>query len=206
MLNFKEFLSFQLAVKQFEPVSIDSVLASLSKYGFDIGADIQPDVIKRSAGSILKVDQWNNKSRIIIDEEKLRELDESSSSSRSRGFSFLMFSRAVSWAKSNSKSSRSYSRSLSDQLKELNTASRDESEWMEEGRRIVPKTLNVARLSRGNLSKRLAFERIRIKTFSAPFQRFFTLYTLRTTILDSALDQLTLRIDGLEKTAKKVRH
>lgn len=194
-----------MAAKQFEPVPIDSVLASLSKYGFDIGADIKPDVIKRSAGSILKVENWNNKSRIVLDEEKLREFDEKFSSSRSRGSSFLFFSRAVGWSKSNSKSSRAYDHSISDQLRELNSATRDESEWMEEGRRIVPKTLNVARLSRGNLSKRLAFERIRIKTFSAPFQRFFTLYTLRATILDSVLDQLTTRIDGLEKTVEKVR-
>ena len=54
---------------QFTQLPIDEVLGSLSKYSFDIDADLRPDVIKRDFGSILKVEKKDNKSRIVLDEQ-----------------------------------------------------------------------------------------------------------------------------------------
>lgn len=163
---------------------IDTVLASLSKYGFDVSADIQPDVIKRDAGSILKVEIYNNKSRIVLDQSNYNALSESSSRSGQhtgrRGF-LGFFRRSSDFAHSNSKSSFSQIDNLSDQLQELNAASQNEAKWEIEGNKVVPKTLNVARIMRSRMKTTLTFNRIRLQTFRAPFERNFKIYTLRST-------------------------
>ena len=47
---FVEGMINQIATEQFKQVPIDTVLASLSNYGFDVGQDFKPDVIKRTFG------------------------------------------------------------------------------------------------------------------------------------------------------------
>ena len=62
------------SASHFAQVPIDQVLASVSSYGFDVSADLRPDVLKRDLGSILKVEEKNSKKHIKLDEEALKEV------------------------------------------------------------------------------------------------------------------------------------
>lgn len=193
-----------MSTSVFEQVNVDTALASLSKYGFDVGADLKPDVIKKDIGSILKIDKTGSKSHIILNNE--RERDSSNSQSRTGGFGFNIgkFGLTTNWGRSNEQKSSSKDKSLSDQLRELNEETNNEAKWEIEGDRVIPKSLNVARLTRAKMSKSLTFNRIRMQTFEAPFHRTFSLYTLTASVSASFLDQLPARIASLEKTTKQV--
>lgn len=175
-------LFFQLSLSVFAQVPIDVVLASLSKYGFDIGADIQPDVIKRDIGSVLKVEKYNNRSRIALNESRDHQTTNSDTMSITGkvGVEYLPLTASVEWAVANKKTDVQNYRSLSDQLRELNAASKNEIKWDIDGSRVVPKSLNVARLTRSKLRRTLTFNRIRLQTFDSPFQRNFKLYADRS--------------------------
>lgn len=198
-------LCFQLATNHFTHVPIDAALKSLSGYGFDIGADLRPDDIKRDAGSILKVEKSGSKTRIVLDEAKYSEFSSSHSNSGHRRNGGLFFRRSADWSRSHSTGGSSGSRSLNDQLQELNAAAQNEAQWDVQGTRVVPKTLNVARLTRAKLKKTLVFNRIRMQTFDAPFQKDFALYTLQSTVDQATVDDLTTRVARLQNTTEQVR-
>lgn len=167
----------QLASSSFAPVPIDTVLASLSKYGFDINADLKPDVIKRDLGSILKVEKKDDKSRIVFDTSKSSTTEDSAGGSAGVGGGFGGFTASVNAAYEWSKKRASEDKSLSDQLHELNTYSQNDVKYEIEGNRVVPKSLNVARITRSKLKKTLTFSRIRIQKSQTSFERTFKLYT-----------------------------
>lgn len=195
----------QISTNAFDQVPIDTVLASLSKYGFDIGADIKPDVIKKDIGSILKIEKTDSSSRIILDNQNDRDFSNSESNNGEFGlngeFGPCKFGLTAKWGRENQQTSSSKDRSLSDQLRALNEETKNEAHWEIEGDRVIPKSLNVARLTRAKLSKTLTFNRIRMQTFEAPFHRTFSLYTLRTSVSASFLDRLSSRVEELEGTS-----
>ena len=87
---FVEGMINQIASKSFKQVPIDTVLASLSKYGFDIGQDLKPDVIKKDIwGSIMTIEKKDEKSRIILDEANYKKIEESNSNSGGFGVGFM---------------------------------------------------------------------------------------------------------------------
>lgn len=202
---FVEGLVAQVSSSAFAQVSVDVALASLSKYGFDIGADIQPDVIKRDIGKVLEIQTVGSKTRIILNETSYRQFVDNQSRSGGGKAGFFKLSASANWANANSKSSVSDDRSLSDQLRELNSASQEEAQWDVQGNVVRPKSLNVARLTRSRMSKTLTFSRIRIQSFNAPFQRSFAVYTLRSTISASFLEQLTERVVNLQNVTQQTR-
>ena len=200
---FVEGMINQIATEQFKQVPIDTVLASLSKYGFDIGQDIKPDVIKRDMGSIMTIEKKDDKSRIILDEKNYNKIEQSSSASGKAGAKVPFVSASVEWANKNSKSSITETALLNDQLRELNTMSQKETQWDIEGDRVVPKSMNVARLARIKLGKTLSFSRIRVQTFSAPFDRKFAIHTYRAAASAAFLDKLSSRVSTLEADLRK---
>lgn len=167
----------QLASSSFAPVPIDIVLASLSKYGFDIKADLQPDVIKRNLGSILKVDKKNDKSRIVLATSMSGTAEDSTGGSAGLSVDLGAFSVSANAAYEWSQKRALENKSLSDQLNELNTYSQNDVQYEIEGNRVVPKSLNVARITRSKLKKTLTFNRIRIQKSQASFERNFQLDT-----------------------------
>ena len=93
----------QIASSQFKQVPIDEVLASLSKFGFDIGEDLQPDVIKRDLGSILTIEKRDEKSRIILNESNYKNFEESrTGSGGGKVGGFFGVSASAKWANGNS--------------------------------------------------------------------------------------------------------
>ena len=189
----------QIASSQFQQVPIDDVLASLSKFGFDIGEDLQPDVIKRDLGSILTIEKRDEKSRIILNESNYKNFEESrTGSGGGKAGGFFGISASAKWANGNSQKDTVDIRSLSDQLRELNTLSQRDIAWDVNGQMVVPKSLNVARLASSKLGRTISFSRIRIQSFLAPFDRLFAIYTNRAEAETSILDQLWARFNAFQ--------
>jgi hypothetical protein len=171
----------QLAIKQFQQVSVNDALETLSHYAFDISQDLKPDVIKHDMSSVIKIDKSSGKDRIVLDEDKYNKFDEKYSGKHRthshRGI--LGIHRATEWAKKNSHTEVNHLKTRDEQLHEMNQESQDESQWEFDGDKVVPKSLNVAELSRSKIGNTLSFSRVRIEKFVAPFERQFTLYASR---------------------------
>lgn len=66
---------------------------------------------------------------------------------------------------------------LSTQINEMNEAKQDDVKWALEGDQVIPKSLNVLRMTKENFKKGFNFERVvRVVSFS-PFVRYTALYT-----------------------------
>jgi hypothetical protein len=207
---FVEGLILQAAVSHFTMVSLENALDSLSDYGFDFDEDLQPDTVQRDLGSILRVDKHDNKTRIVVDEFQLSQLDESSSLSAgaTATVSFFGINGSVNWARNNAKKTSDETKSLNDQLHELNLVSHNDIRWAIEGNRVIPKSLNVARLSRSKTARSLKFQRVRLQQYSAAFDRTFGLYTSRAAVvlvapaLKSLERSLEAKVESLETSLK----
>jgi hypothetical protein len=66
-------------------------------------------------------------------------------------------------------------KSVSDQVKEINKLTQNNIEWKFDGNKIVPKSLNVARLHKSLFSKSLKINRIRRKIFVSEFKKTYTI-------------------------------
>jgi hypothetical protein len=149
----------QITQNGFSTVSIDNALSSLSKYSTNFDQDLKPDEIKSELSKILEVKKDGNKERIVLNKEYLEDLKrrESNSNSVSVGGTKgpLSIQASVSWAKDNSNESMNSNKSLSDQLTELNKETHNDIEWKFDGNKIIPKSLNVARLQKSSFSSLL---------------------------------------------------
>ena len=180
----------EAAAEVFTMVRLDKALDTLSKYGFDFDDDLKADHMKRDLGSVLKIEQYANASRIIVDETRYHELQQKNSGSGNgnagvKVLDLFGLDASANWAHDNSMSSKDDTKSLNDQLHQLNEASQNRIEWMVEGDVVVPKRLNVARLQRSSFGHGMTFQRVRIQSFSAPFEREFSIYT-RDSVLNPA--------------------
>ena len=110
----------------------------------------------------------------------------------------------ANWAQANEKTNIEELQSFGDQLRELNTVSHNEATWEREGNMVVPKSLDVAQIARANFSRTLTFERISIEISEAPFQRTFSMYTLRATAAVPLLDKLLEQIERLRADIEQV--
>ena len=196
----------QIAASSFAHVPIDEALSSLSKYGFDIREDLNPDVIKRNLGSVFTIETIGDESKIVLNTKNKDNLDTSSSSevgaevSASAGIPLVLEASvrgAVKTADNNAYSGASEKETLSDQLKKLNSQTQNDVKWEIEGNRIVPKSLNVVRLTRSKLGKTLSFSRVRRQTFTALFDRYFSLYPDRAVADMSILQNMISEISNL---------
>lgn len=159
----------------------DTVLATISKYSFDIGADLRPEIIKKDIGSLLSINKTDEKSRIIFDVKRYNDWANSDKlSGSSRGNLIGLFKASFGAAADISSRGTTNDQTLSDQMHELNTLSQNEAKWEIEGEKIIPKSLNVARILRSNMKTSLTFNRIRSKQFHVPFERNVKIYTSRS--------------------------
>jgi hypothetical protein len=169
----------QVAERSFSMVPIDEALSSLSKYTYDATGDMKADEIKRDLGEILVVEKTGNKSHIVNNKSRLAKNDNSDSSSisgsLSANFLFVTASAAFNYGHTNSHNSHEETKSLDDQLSDLNRESSNHVKWEIEGNKVVPKWLNVAKLQRSKMSSELRFNRIRRQIFSAPFNQLIEL-------------------------------
>ncbi len=170
----------------FKPVSFEDALASLSKYSLDFSGDLKPDLITKELSDIFKIEQVENKSRIIFDEKYYQELDKQSSSSGSGSASVSVFGlgggkASAQYAQSNKDKWLDKGSSLDDQLRELNTYSENKMKYEFEGEKIVPKSIQVSKLQSSSFKRTLKFERIKNFYYDADFNKVFDLNTVKST-------------------------
>lgn len=198
---FVEGLLTQVSISNFAMVPIAAALQTLSTYGFDFAPDLQADHVRKDLGSILNIERFDNKSRIVLNESSYRMLQQSSHDSGGGSVKLFGLKASVDWARDNSHHSANELTSLSDQLRELNMLSHNDFKWEINGDRVIPKSLNVARLGRSRLDRALTFRRVRLQAFDAAFEREFGMYTLRPVphpVSPSVVDQLQTRLTQLD--------
>lgn len=132
-------------VVDFKPVPIDTVLKSFSKYSTK---NLNPNIIKINLSKVLEVKTLGDKKHITANSEY----------SECAGFSA---SASLNYVKEKERSWTNSGKKLDDQLKELNSYSRDNIEWELEGEKIVPKSLKVSRLVKTSFNEKLNFENIK---------------------------------------------
>ncbi|CAM5998824.1 unnamed protein product [Sphagnum balticum] len=189
----------QLAAVAFQQVDFATALKTLSTFTLNVGGeDLRADEIALEVGRALTIEKSHNKSHLVYRGEESREGSDRSSfsgaiSSRGRfgifGGSFgvkMSREREIRWREDNS--------SVDDQLRELNADKTSDFQWQREGNRIVPKSLNVAKVSRGSFSRSLVSQRVRRQTFEAPFQREFALYTREADFAGNEANDIDLKL------------
>jgi len=176
--DFVEGLITQIASTSFRDVPIQDAMAAISAYGMDFSGDLKADEIIRDMGEVLKVENYGNQSRIVVDSSKKDAIQNRASVSYGASASLHgLFSGSMNFGIENDFSKSQESRSLQDQLAMLNRASRDQVKWEIQGTKVIPKSLNVAKVSRSRLSSTMTFSRIRAQEFTAAFSQKFSLYS-----------------------------
>jgi len=177
---FVEGLVSQIATSQFTHVDIDKALTAISACGIDFKGDLRADEIKRDLSEVLYVDTVHDKKQIKVNEDKNQQF--SNNFSVSGGVSGLpastwLIGSLLNLAAGNDFKIIQDTKSLNDQLTELNRKSDIGIKWEIEGTRVIPKSINVVRISRAKMTKTLTFTRVQRKQFSASFKKEFSLYS-----------------------------
>jgi len=73
---FVEGLIGHFASRQFAHVPISKSLKAISACGLDIRGDLRADEIQRDLGEILKIENFNNRSKIVFDNANIEQYDE----------------------------------------------------------------------------------------------------------------------------------
>lgn len=160
----------------FGPIEFDKGLDQLSKYNTD---DVSPDVIRSQMSKALKVETQGNKKHIVVDKEFSNSQSSKTGDGKDVGGSFGLgifgLSGSVKTVKERENAWSKSSRSLDDQLTELNKETKNEVEWKFDGEKIVPKSLNLAKLVKSKFKKDISFERIKRVVKDVKFKRNFVL-------------------------------
>ena len=179
----------QTAINAFNQISFDDAVKIFSKYSISFDDDfLEIETIKSDIGKIFEVTKSNNFSHIHVNNEFLESLKRKSMvtvSIQDEDVKFLGVIRIGSAIKVCNEKSKEWIRlekTLNEQLKEINTGLENDIQWRIDGESIVPRTINVARLSRALFFKTLTFNRIRKQFYyDALFQRKLSLYTSKYT-------------------------
>jgi hypothetical protein len=90
------------------------------------------------------------------------------------------------------------SKTLTDQLRELNEETSSHVTWSVEGKRVVPRSFNVAKLTASSLSKSLTFSHVKRRYTEAPFSRRTALYLKRSQVPRSEIQDLKVALAGIK--------
>jgi hypothetical protein len=192
----------QAAGAQFTYVPVEQALAQMSSFTANIGKDLQATEITEDLGSILEVARSDNKSHIVVNKnffEALKEQGKTDYSGGGQG-SFLGIINIDASVKKVQESSRDWqqaNKSLNDQLRILNEEAQSDVKWAIKGSQIVPKSIEVAKVSRSSFEKTLSFQRVRKQFYAAPFSRKTALYTYRAEQPASLSEQMQKAIDSM---------
>ena len=172
---FVEDLIRQATGRHFVPVAASEALKQLSTFGIDFSGDLTPEEILRDLGSVIEVKEVSSKVHLAVNEEILSQLKDKGlyqEGADGKG-SFLGIGLSGSYKMIRDKSSDwlSSSKSINDQLRELNDFSKKELVWAIDGRRVVPRTTQVPKVTSGSFGQTLTFHRVRWKLVEALFNR-----------------------------------
>ena len=154
-----------LSERSFEEVEFYQAIRHLSTFGMNFKEDLSPDIIEKNLTTIFKVEDYGNKSHIVLYNERQEHRSEATSSSNEVSAGFSLFGLfdiggSVEYYNSRRNDYDFKSKDYSEQLKEINTHAENGVQFYVEGRIIRPKCLNVAKLLRSRMERNLSFSRI----------------------------------------------
>jgi hypothetical protein len=195
--SFMSELLSQSIVESFNHVPIEKAAQELSRFATNFDQDLQADIIKRNLSSILEVKEKGGKSHIVLSGDTVDHLKTKDSVSGGNKVSagipgLIDASTAVNFAVDLERDELRSNKSLDDQLKELNEYSKNDIKWEIEGNKVIPKSLNVARLSKSSFEKSISFRRIMRELVEAPFTRKTSIYTAHSLNKDAHASLLEL--------------
>lgn len=157
----------------FNPVSLRNGLKMLSRYTFKFDQDLKLDEITSELSNLFKIEQLINNSRIIFDQEYYNELSDKQSVNIFEICGGLALASFVQTKLDKDKS-------LCEQLKELNSYSKNQIHYEFQGSKLVPKSIRLAKLQSLSFKNNLAFSRIKNVYLKADYLKKIILSTKKS--------------------------
>jgi hypothetical protein len=180
--EFIEGLIKQAATEHFRQIPIDEAIQALSKYSTNFDKDLTADVIKKDLGKVYEVKKINYQKHIKLNNEYLKSSKDQSSGDTSGSMKgWFGFEDSANHASSKLNEAVNSNKSLDDQLKILNKEHIYDVQWDIVGDKVIPKSINVAKINKVSFSSSMSFTRIRKQSFDALFHRKIVLSTLKFT-------------------------
>ena len=173
--NFVEDLIKQTSDIGLNSIPFDVAIDGLSKYNIDI--DLRPDVVKSEVKKLFKVESNEGKQQIVSNKEAYDKLSEGNRNEYKGGASGIGIQATYDQVNQQNKESESSKKNLLDQINEMKNACDNTIDWQLDGERVIPKTINVAKMARSRFEKGLVFRRVKIIINDHLFKRRFSLYT-----------------------------
>lgn len=167
--------------QKFSHEKFDQVVKSLSKYSLNIDQIANIEIIKKEFGKLFKLNQNGNKKFISIDSEFVDNLRKKNKNDELRigsesGVGGLCVETSVQFVRNKEVEWSKYSKSIVEQISELNCNNEDGIEWELKVMQILPKSLNVVKLKKSSfLTTTFHFPGVKIVQFIPKFQRSFTI-------------------------------
>jgi hypothetical protein len=192
----------------FKNANFDSAFELISKYSTDLSSDLLPSTIKDKMSNVFTINEFNNKSRITIN-DKRDDSGKESSSPAGEGklggnfLGMLGLDACIKFVNTKSNEWNKSAQSLNEQVGDLNSVSGSDIEWHVVGNEIVPKSLKVSLMKKASFTQNFTFNRIRREIYEAPFKREFSLYLWRSlkspAIITETMDEIK-RLDAEQRS------
>jgi microcystin-dependent protein len=180
--EFIEELIKKAAIEYFRQTPIDEVIQALSKYSTNFDKDLTADVIKKDLGKVYEVNKINDQKHIKLNNEYSKSSKGQSSQNKSDTLKgWFGLEDSANHASSKLNEAQNSGKSLDDQLKILNKEHVKDVQWDIVGDKVIPKSINVAKINKASFSRSMSFTRIRKQSFDALFHRKIILSTLKFT-------------------------
>ena len=207
---FVEDLIRQLADDGFKSVPFEQAISGISR--FNIDEDLQPDVINSELSKVFDVKQQGGKDHLVINREQYERLNDRTRNeyggSVSIGFKSFSFGSSYNQVNEKQKEMEKSGKSIDDQLKEFNKQSDTTVEYRFDGKKVVPKSLKVAKFTKSKFKKSIQFSRIRKVLSSYQFERKYSLFVSKAekvssfTGLQESIQLLLQKIESKENVFK----
>ena len=153
----------QMSEDGFKSVPFEQAVNGISR--FNIDKDIEPDEIISEYSKVFNVSQEGGKQQLIINKEQYERLNERKrdehGGSVSGGFAGFTAGASYNQAKERQTESEKSGKSINDQLNEFNKQSDTTVEYKFDGKKVIPKSLKVAKLTKSKFKKSINFSRIK---------------------------------------------
>jgi hypothetical protein len=197
---FDNFLS-QITQMSFEKVSIEEILKHSN-------IKLHADYVNSKLSKLLSINNYNGQKYVTINNR-----DESFSSNKEALNDFFELENIINFVSRKENDWKTSQKTINDQLDEINKNMDNEIEWKLEtnDNKIVPKSVNVTRLTKQKFKKTISFNRIYKKDYEKLFERSFDLYATKKRIenenvflrkIDTKFDHIYETIDNLTKSLK----
>lgn len=192
---------------KFTYVNFDRVIKFLSKYSLNIDKNISIEDIKKVFSKLFKLNTNRNNSFISIDSEfvdNLRSNNKNDEFRNARNGMKKIIETSVQFVENEEAEWSNYNKRIEEQILELNNNNKDGIEWELNGTQILPKTLNVTKITKSTfLSTKFHFPNVKFIKSMPKFSRSFTINSDNFDI--QKLEKQNFKFE-FEKLNEKISH